>query len=634
MAAATEGPALPAALEYADIGWQVLACTPHSKEPLYRRLPHGVKDATTDPELIRSWFTEDPDANLGVRCGSASGLVVLDVDPRHGGTESLARLIAEHGPLPDTVTCQTGGGGVHFYFAHPGTPLKAWKADGLELRIENLYVLAPPSLHPSGTPYRWSVSPFEMRPAPLPACLLKPKRERPPLSLVVPARSSEEQWAAAALEREISDLATCPAGNRNNRLNEAAFNLGQIVGSGYLSRVIVENRLLDASAANGSLADDGEAKVRGTIRSGLEAGAKEPRYPKEARNGAARTPAAVTPEAAPPGTVEIAEVEYLDLSVEPPPVEWIVNGWLARHDIGIVSAGAGAGKSTLIADLAVAISHERPWCGNLATDVHGPVLYFDEEQSRGTLQRLFRSLGAEHGHNLHVASCQGMRLATAEGRLRLEREINRLEPVLVVLDTVAQVFAGVDLARLEEVSEVFRFLFQMRERYPTAFKMPHHNRKNPRDARGPADPLEQVFGSIGFGGNVDTMWNARRDGTALEVAQSKRRDNERGLLAVRVAYSRDEAGHISLECEGPARLADTMKDRAEIIIVEALAKKRTATTGELKALGKAEGIAEATTKRALEQLVKLQKITSPKRGCYMLSGSVFEADFEQSDFLT
>ena len=117
MAAATEGPALPAALEYADIGWQVLACTPHSKEPLYRRLPHGVKDATTDPELIRSWFTEDPDANLGVRCGSASGLVVLDVDPRHGGTESLARLIAEHGPLPDTVTCQTGGGGVHFYFA-------------------------------------------------------------------------------------------------------------------------------------------------------------------------------------------------------------------------------------------------------------------------------------------------------------------------------------------------------------------------------------------------------------------------------------------------------------------------------------------------------------------------------------
>lgn len=636
--AATDSPTLCAALDYAERGWHVLPVKPRGKDPLTELVPHAVLDSSTDPEVIRYWFSQAPAANLAVRCGSVSGIVVLDVDPRHGGTEALSRLIAEHGALPDTVTCHTGGQGVHFYFRHPGEPLETWKDSGLELRIENVYVVAPPSIHPSGMDYRWALEPGSSPLADLPAFLKRPRRERARMALTVTSRSPEESWANAALEAEISDLASCPAGNRNNRLNEAAFSLGQIVGSGFLSRVVVENRLLDAAAANGSLEDDGEAKTRGTIRSGLTAGAKEPRYPKDWKpsNGPRQSPVQVSVEApnSSPDNEEAVRVNYLDLSEEPPPVEWMVNGWLALHDIGIVSASAGAGKSTLVADLAVAISHGRPWLSNLESTVSGPVLYFDEEQSRGTLQRLFRSIGAEQGRGLNVASCQGIQLATATGRMRLEREIEAMQPRLVVLDTVAQVFAGIDLASLEQVSEVFRFLFRLRDSYPCAFLMPHHHRKAPQNQRGNPDPLEQVFGSIGFGGNVDTMWNARRDGNALEVSQSKRRDNERGLLNMRVAYARDEAGKITLTCEGAPQVAESMKDQAEVLLIRILTEKRVAKTADIKAAMAANRIAEATAKRAIEHMKQVGRIASPKRGFYTLSERDFGGDFEQSDFLT
>ena len=607
---------LEAALDYAEMGWLVLACEPHEKMPLRLRLPSGVYDATDDAEKIRAWFRDFPDANVGVRCGACSGIVVLDVDPRNGGSETLAALIAEHGPLPDTVTCSTGGGGVHFYFAHPGHALSSWKQSGLELKAENVYVVAPPSIHPSGPEYRWAVGPRDgTRLAKLPAFLVRPKRERPELKarLTVP-ETPEGKWAASALAHELAELDAASPGNRNNQLNISAFNLGQVVASGFLSRVVVENGLFDAAATNGSLAEDGEFKVRGTIRSGLDSGAKTPRYPRGYAPGPASRPARLEVSDPLVGLDHDAPVEYLDLSIEPPSPEWIVDGWLAKHDIGIISAAAGAGKSTLVADLAVAISHNRPWCSSLPVRFSGPALYFDEEQSRGTLQRLFRGLGGQNGRGLYVSSCQGMNLSSAEGRTRLEREIDRLRPALVVLDTVAQVFAGVDLSSLEEVSTVFRGLFRLRGLFDTAFVLPTHNRKASRERGVTLDPLEQVFGSIGFGGNVDTVWNARQVGNSLEVSQSKRRDNERGKLSMVVGYDRSPEGHITLTCEGSVAAADSIKDQAELLVVEILDSGRTVKLAELVSRGGENGHKESTVRRAVEHLLAVGRIDRPAHG--------------------
>ena len=92
-------------------------CDNIGKHPRIKRGCHG---AVRDPDQIRRWWNRWPDANLGLATGSASGIYVIDVDPRHGGDETLRALEAEHGPLPPTWRFLTGGGGEHIVFRYPG----------------------------------------------------------------------------------------------------------------------------------------------------------------------------------------------------------------------------------------------------------------------------------------------------------------------------------------------------------------------------------------------------------------------------------------------------------------------------------------------------------------------------------
>ena len=123
--------------------------------------------ASSSPEQIEQWWREWPDANVGLLCGDR--YVVLDIDPRHNGDAALTKLTAKHGPLPQTATVATGGGGWHHYFAAEGVASRVL-ARGLELRAIGEQVVAPPSIHPdSGREYVWLArSPLAPRPAWLP----------------------------------------------------------------------------------------------------------------------------------------------------------------------------------------------------------------------------------------------------------------------------------------------------------------------------------------------------------------------------------------------------------------------------------------------------------------------------------
>lgn len=144
-----------AACAYAERGWSVVPVAPREKRPLIPwREFQTRRAARTD---IEEWFARWPDANVAIVTGAISGIVVLDIDPAHGGTEAIERFTAEHGALPDTVECRTGGGGRHLYFAHPGrlAPNKAGLLPGVDLRGDGGLVVAPPSMHPSGRRYAW-----------------------------------------------------------------------------------------------------------------------------------------------------------------------------------------------------------------------------------------------------------------------------------------------------------------------------------------------------------------------------------------------------------------------------------------------------------------------------------------------
>lgn len=147
------------ALGLAERGWPVLPVKPRGKEPL---TTHGFKDATLDPAQVQSWWRRWPSANIGAVV--PPGLVVIDVDPRNGGDETLAALEAgAAGPLPATLTVRTGGGGRHLYFrAALAHRPRGSLGEGLDIKTPGRgYVVVPPSIHASGGVYQvlpWSAT--------------------------------------------------------------------------------------------------------------------------------------------------------------------------------------------------------------------------------------------------------------------------------------------------------------------------------------------------------------------------------------------------------------------------------------------------------------------------------------------
>src|SRR5690606_28644025 len=146
---------------------------PRGKRPLIRWTPFQTQRPTTTE--VENWFGRWPDANVGVVTGAVSGLLVLDVDPAHGGDTSLARLEHEFGEIEPTLECLTGGGGRHLYFRHFGdaVPNKVGFRDGLDWRGDGGVGVARPWIHPTGRPYRWREGrgPEALGPAPMPRCL-------------------------------------------------------------------------------------------------------------------------------------------------------------------------------------------------------------------------------------------------------------------------------------------------------------------------------------------------------------------------------------------------------------------------------------------------------------------------------
>ena len=70
---------LEAALSYAKRGWNVFPVTANQKTPIGSLVPSGFKDATTSFIQIRDWWSQFPNANIGLNL-ELSGLVCIDVD--------------------------------------------------------------------------------------------------------------------------------------------------------------------------------------------------------------------------------------------------------------------------------------------------------------------------------------------------------------------------------------------------------------------------------------------------------------------------------------------------------------------------------------------------------------------------
>jgi putative DNA primase/helicase len=258
---------------YANLGFSVLPLLPRQKIPAissWRQLQHK---RPCDWE-IKLWFDAVPDANLGIITGAISGLFVVDYD------------VQEAAPCPgDYDVVSSTGRGSHFLYRWPDFTVnnRAGIKPGVDVRGEGGYIVAAPSIHPTGARYAWSMPQRAL--AHLPQApedilsLLRPRTQRAVPTL--PPSAGAQYWARVALENEWDNVLKAPEGQRNNSLNRAAYNMGQLVGDSLLERSHVEIVLTEAARAKGM----SEYEIERTIRSGMEAGIINPRSLR-ARRGA------------------------------------------------------------------------------------------------------------------------------------------------------------------------------------------------------------------------------------------------------------------------------------------------------------------------------------------------------------
>ena len=188
----------------------------------------GFYNATTDTKTIGLDWKRKPKANIGVRTGN--NFFVLDVDPRHGGNESLAALQQEFGRLPSTQIVNTGGGGTHHYYKTP-IPVgnRSHIRPGLDVRGDGGYVVAPPSIHASGERYEfnahciWEVHQLPLAPDWLLRLIVGPSTP-PTLGIDVP----QKNLLSGAVEGHRNSLTTSYTG-RLVRLGLAPREIARVM---------------------------------------------------------------------------------------------------------------------------------------------------------------------------------------------------------------------------------------------------------------------------------------------------------------------------------------------------------------------------------------------------------------------
>ena len=243
-----------AALAYSErLAWAVL--------PLRGKVPaipkgRGYLDATTDPATISRWWREYPDANVGVSC-IGSNLVVLDVDPRHGGDRTLAELEQRHGKLPHTIRQVTGSRGQHILFRPVGDSPPGSLGKGIDVKWRG-HIVTAPSVHPdTGRRYAWlpDLHPLRTPIAEMPQWLAELLSPLPPPPVGHPRPVIEEEsvgwgpcpaYSRAALLSAYENIASAPIGQQDVTLICEAFSIGTLVAAGAMPRSLAIDMLVDA----------------------------------------------------------------------------------------------------------------------------------------------------------------------------------------------------------------------------------------------------------------------------------------------------------------------------------------------------------------------------------------------------
>lgn len=402
------------------------------------RTINGVKDATTDTETIKEWWTKWPGASIGIATGKKSGLAVVDLDGPEG---LLSGTILR---LSSQVTSLTGNGKQLFYADPEGKLRNSVKklAEGIDTRGDNGYVVVPPSLHPNGKRYAWQSQPLSRSAlSPLPDMFTRTdstiKRTF--------ADSKPDGWIAEALK-----------GMKNGNIdNTLVAVLGRMRRDGWAESdaiITLAPHAIKAGATPGHL-EDKAAHVWRSYAVG-------------------------------PQVEQVVKSESIDVFLEDiKKVDWLCSPIIAKKSIGFVAGLPKTSKTWMMIDLAV--ESARP-CGNwlgIFGVTQNRVLFIDQERFKGETQRRFNAVIAGKGlknsdlkDNLFLKCGTTIKLDSEASFQAFRAELLELRPSLVIVDSFATFHNTPENDRMA-IQQVLNKIKALRDEIGCAFWFVNHESK-------------------------------------------------------------------------------------------------------------------------------------------------------------
>lgn len=427
---------LEAALACIAQGFKVFPVKP-DKKPL---TDHGLKDATQLQIRVKEFWEKYPDAGIGL---VTDGFIVVDFDAKNGGLESKATIETKYGELPSTRTHRTGGGGLHYIYRNPnGTDIRNTVVlggyQGVDLRANGGYIVAPPSLHESGARYEVL---DDSQIAPAPAWLMEMATRR------VPAPGSPTPGLIKH-------------GERNHRLFKMAASMRRQGAS--------EDTIYDA--VKKCYENDCEHEPPIT----------EDELHKIAKQGVKYPPG---------GNVSQVVNLVCMAEVKPETVSWLWLPYIPKGKLTLLEGDPGIGKSWVSLAIATAVSLGKGLPGQEPAEPSNVVIASVEDGLGDTIRPRLDAMGADISR---IFAIDGVLTLDETGFTLLERYLERVKPTLLIMDPLfAYLGAGVDIHRANETRAVMARLARLAEKFGMAVLAVRHLTKG-----GMSKAIYRGLGSI------------------------------------------------------------------------------------------------------------------------------------------
>lgn len=478
---------IDAALQYLNHGWSVIPLRPNSKVPAVQWAAYQIQRAT--PDEVRQWWTQWPDANIGLITGAISGVIAVDVDPRHGGNAEPIHHANNTGLIQ-----RTAGGGTHLIYSYPGgvdwIPCRTSVEPGIDIRADGGYIVVAPS-EIDGRPYTW-------------------------LGKVTDIGRNPPRWAVARdpeARGEIVDkwLSIALQGVQEGERNDT---MARIVGYMAAKEIPKDVSLEFIRLWNGKNANPHtltQTEIEATINSVYRRARTNKKKPVN-------------------GTSKDHDFALLDLRTyatkyESTSVTWQIDDWLPASTIGFAISPPGAFKTWLLLDAAVSIASGKAFLGKWPIHDPGPVVIVQQEDHHAAIvSRVNTIVWSKYDMRpvtntsdefefpsppqlpIYVHSNRALRFDDADVVASFVRSMRKIKPKMVFIDPLYTAVSSDNY--MAEAAERMLVLKALRDELGTTFVMAHHTKKSGSTSDITTDRMD-AWGSQFLNAFLETGWQIR-----------------------------------------------------------------------------------------------------------------------------